>query len=140
MKAKCLNYGNVSKLQFTLKGAQFFGEYIQLLLMNGHSVFYCTFICLCVSYCTSPDMNKVLTDIILDSCVSVSLMPDKLLMEHIMLLAILASRIGMEVGEAMDNAVIVNIEGGKGKTSFHKNYEVLNPTKGLVSIILWKVW
>lgn len=90
--------------------------------------------------CTSPDMNKVLTDIILDSCVSVSLMPDKLLMEHIMLLAILASRIGMEVGEAMDNAVIVNIEGGKGKTSFHKNYEVLNPTKGLVSIILWKVW
>ncbi|XP_029206325.1 nucleolar MIF4G domain-containing protein 1-like isoform X2 [Acropora millepora] len=44
------------------------------------------------------DMNKILTDIILDSCVSVSLMPDKLLMEHIMLLTILASRIGMEVG------------------------------------------
>ena len=86
-------------------------------------------------------MNKILTDIILDSCVSVSLMPDKLLMEHIMLLTILASRIGMEVGEAKDNAVIVNIEGGgEGKTSFHKNYEVLKPTKGLVSIIFGEVW
>lgn len=75
--------------------------------MNGysglytHTVGFISLSCVCV-YFTSPDMNKILTDIILDSCVSVSLMPDKLLMEHIMLLAILASHIGMEVGETMD--------------------------------------
>ncbi|XP_068762355.1 nucleolar MIF4G domain-containing protein 1-like [Montipora capricornis] len=44
------------------------------------------------------DMNKILTDLILDSCVSISLMPDKLLMEHVMLLTILTIHIGIEVG------------------------------------------
>ena len=44
-------------------------------------------------------MNKILSDLILGSCVSISLMPDKLLMEHIMLLAILTCHIGTEVGE-----------------------------------------
>ena len=46
-----------------------------------------------------PDMNKILSELILGSCVSISLMPDKLLMEHVMLLAILTSHIGTEVGE-----------------------------------------
>ncbi|CAH3015813.1 unnamed protein product [Porites evermanni] len=44
------------------------------------------------------DMNKILSELILGSCVSISLMPDKLLMEHVMLLAILTSHIGTEVG------------------------------------------
>ena len=48
----------------------------------------------------SPDMNEILTDLIMDLCVSVSLMPDKLLMEHVMLLAILTSHVGVEVGES----------------------------------------
>ena len=46
-----------------------------------------------------PDMNRILSELILGSCVSISLMPDKLLMEHVMLLAILTSHIGTEVGE-----------------------------------------
>ena len=45
-------------------------------------------------------MNKILTDLTLDSCIAVSLMPDKLLMEHVMLLAILSSHVGIEVGES----------------------------------------
>ncbi|XP_020612476.1 nucleolar MIF4G domain-containing protein 1-like isoform X2 [Orbicella faveolata] len=43
------------------------------------------------------DMNKILSNLILGSCVSTSLMPEKLLMEHVMLLAILSSHIGTEV-------------------------------------------
>ena len=44
-------------------------------------------------------MNKILSNLILGSCVSTSLMPEKLLMEHTMLLAILSSHIGSEVGK-----------------------------------------
>ncbi|KAJ7381291.1 Nucleolar MIF4G domain-containing protein 1 [Desmophyllum pertusum] len=43
------------------------------------------------------DINKILSNLILTSCVSVSLMPEKLLMEHTMVLAILSSHIGTEV-------------------------------------------
>ena len=46
-----------------------------------------------------PDINKILSNLILESCVSTSLMPEKLLMEHAMLLAILSSHIGTEVGK-----------------------------------------
>ena len=45
------------------------------------------------------DVNKILSNHILASCVSVSMMPDKLLMEHIMLLAILSSHVGIDVGK-----------------------------------------
>lgn len=54
-------------------------------------------------------MNKILTDLIMDLCVSVSLMPDKLLMEHVMLLAILTSHVGVEVGESKHNLVNISI-------------------------------
>ena len=50
-------------------------------------------------------MNKILSDLILSSCVSISVMPDKLLMEHIMLLAVLTSHIGTEVGESKNNII-----------------------------------
>lgn len=53
-------------------------------------------------------MNRILSDLILGSCVSVSLMPDKLLMEHVMLLAILTSHIGIEVGESIDNLMSIS--------------------------------
>ncbi|RMX50702.1 hypothetical protein pdam_00013216 [Pocillopora damicornis] len=43
------------------------------------------------------DINKILSNLILASCVSASMMPDKLLMEHIMLLAILSSHVGIDV-------------------------------------------
>ena len=55
-------------------------------------------------------MNEVLCELILDSCVSVSLMPDKLLMEHVMVLAILHSHVGMEVGEYLCVCDIVSVE------------------------------
>lgn len=53
-------------------------------------------------------MNRILSDLILGSCVSVSLMPDKLLMEHVMLLAILTSHIGIEVCESIDNLMSIS--------------------------------
>lgn len=112
MRAKCLNTGNGNLSQiFGGIYSTFINEWLNSVLYT-HAVGSIVLSNVCVCF-TSPDMNKILTDIILDSCVSVSLMPDKLLMEHIMLLTILASRIGMEVGEAKDNAVIVNIEGGR---------------------------
>ncbi|EDO37397.1 predicted protein, partial [Nematostella vectensis] len=44
------------------------------------------------------DMNELLTDLISGSCITPSLMPSKLLMEHCLLISILNSNIGMEVG------------------------------------------
>ena len=61
--------------------------------------------CCCWYYCCNgcctlySDMNRILSDVILDSCVTVSLMPDKLLMENVLLVAILSSHIGIEVGK-----------------------------------------
>lgn len=46
-----------------------------------------------------PDINRILSNLIQESCVSTSLMPEKLLMEHAMLLAILSSHTGSEVGK-----------------------------------------
>uniref|UniRef100_A0A8C4THK1 Nucleolar MIF4G domain-containing protein 1 n=1 Tax=Erpetoichthys calabaricus TaxID=27687 RepID=A0A8C4THK1_ERPCA len=44
------------------------------------------------------DMNDTLTDVLLVSCVIPSLMPARLLMEHVLLISILHHTVGMEVG------------------------------------------
>ncbi|KAL1006802.1 hypothetical protein UPYG_G00077330 [Umbra pygmaea] len=44
------------------------------------------------------DMNDTLTDILLAACVTPALMPDRLLMEHVLLVSILHHTVGLEVG------------------------------------------
>ncbi|KAF3703673.1 Nucleolar MIF4G domain-containing protein 1 SGD1 -like protein [Channa argus] len=48
--------------------------------------------------CSRKDMNDTLTDVLLAACVTPSLMPDRLLMEHILLMSILHHAVGLEVG------------------------------------------
>uniref|UniRef100_V9KM10 Nucleolar MIF4G domain-containing protein 1 n=1 Tax=Callorhinchus milii TaxID=7868 RepID=V9KM10_CALMI len=44
------------------------------------------------------DMNDTLTDLLLAACVTPALMPDRLLMEHVLLVSILHHNVGIEVG------------------------------------------
>ncbi|XP_037135342.1 nucleolar MIF4G domain-containing protein 1 isoform X1 [Syngnathus acus] len=44
------------------------------------------------------DMNETLTEVLLAACVAPALMPDRLLMEHVLLLSILHHTVGLEVG------------------------------------------
>lgn len=43
------------------------------------------------------DMNDTLTDVLLAACVTPALMPDRLLMEHVLLISILHYSVGLEV-------------------------------------------
>lgn len=44
------------------------------------------------------DMNDTLTEVLLAACVTTALMPDRLLMEHVLLLSVLHHAVGLEVG------------------------------------------
>ncbi|XP_061521732.1 LOW QUALITY PROTEIN: nucleolar MIF4G domain-containing protein 1 [Phycodurus eques] len=44
------------------------------------------------------DMNETLTDVMLAACVTPALMPDRLLMEHVLLVSVLHHTVGLEVG------------------------------------------
>ena len=46
-------------------------------------------------------MNSTLSEVLLKSCVSPSLLSDRLALEHMMLVAILHHRVGQEVGESI---------------------------------------
>ncbi|XP_026148323.1 nucleolar MIF4G domain-containing protein 1 [Mastacembelus armatus] len=48
--------------------------------------------------CSRKDMNETLTEVLLAACVTPTLMPDRLLMEHILLVSVLHHTIGLEVG------------------------------------------
>lgn len=43
------------------------------------------------------DMNDTLTDVLLAACVTPALMPDRLLMEHVLLVSVLHHTVGLEV-------------------------------------------
>ena len=43
------------------------------------------------------DMTDMLTEVLLSACVSSALMPDRLLMEHVLLISILHHAVGLEV-------------------------------------------
>lgn len=53
--------------------------------------------------CSRKDMNDSLTDVLLAACVTPTLMPDRLLMEHILLVSILHHAVGLEVGTHTDD-------------------------------------
>ncbi|TDG97365.1 hypothetical protein EPR50_G00225340 [Perca flavescens] len=48
--------------------------------------------------CSRKDMNDTLTEVLLAACVTPSLMPDRLLMEHVLLVSVLHYAVGLEVG------------------------------------------
>ncbi|PWA18246.1 hypothetical protein CCH79_00004111 [Gambusia affinis] len=48
--------------------------------------------------CSRKDMNDTMTDVLLAACVTPTLMPDRLLMEHVLLVSILHHAVGLEVG------------------------------------------
>ncbi|XP_034415479.1 nucleolar MIF4G domain-containing protein 1 [Cyclopterus lumpus] len=79
--------------------------------------------------CSRKDMNDTLTEVLLAACVTPSLMPDRLLMEHILLVSILHHAVGIEVGANFLETVV---------RKFDEVYK--NPTEGkecdnLVSIV-----
>ncbi|XP_039983203.1 nucleolar MIF4G domain-containing protein 1 isoform X2 [Xiphias gladius] len=48
--------------------------------------------------CSRKDMNDTLTEVLLAACVTPTLMPDRLLMEHVLLVSVLHHAVGLEVG------------------------------------------
>uniref|UniRef100_A0A8C2CYG8 Nucleolar MIF4G domain-containing protein 1 n=1 Tax=Cyprinus carpio TaxID=7962 RepID=A0A8C2CYG8_CYPCA len=76
------------------------------------------------------DMNETLTDILLAACVTPALMPERLLMEHILLVSVLHHSVGLEVGAHFLETVV---------RQFDKTYSQLDATDkecdNLVSII-----
>ncbi|KAM3593416.1 uncharacterized protein V6R79_012506 [Siganus canaliculatus] len=48
--------------------------------------------------CSRKDMNDTLAEVLLAACVTPALMPDRLLMEHVLLVSILHHSVGLEVG------------------------------------------
>ncbi|XP_074549363.1 nucleolar MIF4G domain-containing protein 1 [Halichoeres trimaculatus] len=48
--------------------------------------------------CSRKDMNDTLTEVVLAACVTPALMPDRLLMEHVLLISVLHHTVGLEVG------------------------------------------
>ncbi|XP_061121257.1 nucleolar MIF4G domain-containing protein 1 [Syngnathus typhle] len=65
------------------------------------------------------DMNETLTEVLLAACVTPALMPDRLLMEHVLLLSILHHTVGLEVGAHFLETVV---------RLFHDAYE--RPSEG----------
>ncbi|CAB1418601.1 unnamed protein product [Pleuronectes platessa] len=52
------------------------------------------------------DMNDTLTEVLLAACVTPALMPDRLLMEHVMLVSVLHNSVGIEVGAQFLETVV----------------------------------
>lgn len=69
--------------------------------------------------CSRKDMNDTLTEVLLAACVTPALMPDRLLMEHVLLVSILHHAIGLEVGANFLETVV---------RKFDEVYK--NPTEG----------
>ncbi|XP_034024146.1 nucleolar MIF4G domain-containing protein 1 [Thalassophryne amazonica] len=56
--------------------------------------------------CSRKDMNDALTEVLLAACITPNLMPDRLLMEHVLLVSILHHAVGLEVGAQFLETVV----------------------------------
>ncbi|XP_078280978.1 nucleolar MIF4G domain-containing protein 1 isoform X2 [Rhinoraja longicauda] len=56
------------------------------------------------------DMNETLTDVLLTACVTPALMPNRLMMEHVLLVSILHHNVGIEVGAHVLETVVKRFE------------------------------
>ncbi|KAI3355315.1 hypothetical protein L3Q82_018170 [Scortum barcoo] len=70
--------------------------------------------------CSRKDMNDTLTEVLLAACVTPALMPDRLLMEHVLLVSVLHHAVGLEVGAHFLETVVRKFDDvyknpGKGK-------------------------
>lgn len=67
--------------------------------------------------CSRKDMNDTLAEVLLAACVTPALMPDRLLMEHVLLVSVLHHAVGLEVNAAL---IILDFEFVKMKRTFFK--------------------
>uniref|UniRef100_A0A8C6WYI8 Nucleolar MIF4G domain-containing protein 1 n=1 Tax=Neogobius melanostomus TaxID=47308 RepID=A0A8C6WYI8_9GOBI len=56
------------------------------------------------------EMNDTLTEVLLAACVTPALMPDRLLMEHVLLVSVLHHAVGLEVGAHFLETVVRNFD------------------------------
>ncbi|KAK5877762.1 hypothetical protein CesoFtcFv8_025239 [Champsocephalus esox] len=75
------------------------------------------------------DMTDMLTEVLLSACVSSALMPDRLLMEHVLLISILHHAVGLEVGAHFLETVVRQFD------EVYKNPSETKECDNLISII-----
>ncbi|XP_020791356.1 nucleolar MIF4G domain-containing protein 1 [Boleophthalmus pectinirostris] len=61
--------------------------------------------------CSRKDMNDTLTEVLLAACVTPSVMPDRFLMEHVLLVSVLHHAVGLEVGAHFLETVVRMFDG-----------------------------
>ncbi|KAK9527657.1 hypothetical protein VZT92_014200 [Zoarces viviparus] len=79
--------------------------------------------------CSRKDMNDTLTEVLLAACVTPSLMPDRLLMEHVLLVSILHHAVGLEVGAQFLETVVRKFD------EVYKNPSESKECENLVAIV-----
>ncbi|XP_075683515.1 nucleolar MIF4G domain-containing protein 1 [Rhinoderma darwinii] len=72
------------------------------------------------------DMNDTLSNIVLDACITPAKMPDRLMMEHVLLISILHHTVGIEVGAHILETVV---------KQFHEQYEHITGSKECDNLI-----
>ncbi|XP_072544796.1 nucleolar MIF4G domain-containing protein 1 [Salminus brasiliensis] len=80
--------------------------------------------------CSRKDMNDTLTELLLAACVTPTLMPDRLLMEHVLLLSVLHHTVGLEVGAHFLETVVRRFD-----ETYRQNSDTGKESDNLVSII-----
>lgn len=79
--------------------------------------------------CSRKDMNDTLTELLLAACVTPALMPDRLLMEHVLLVSILHHAVGLEVGANFLETVVRKFD------EMYKNPSESKECDNLVAIV-----
>ncbi|XP_074477756.1 nucleolar MIF4G domain-containing protein 1 [Sebastes fasciatus] len=79
--------------------------------------------------CSRKDMNDTLTELLLAACVTPSLMADRLLMEHVLLVSVLHHAVGLEVGAHFLETVVRKFD------EAYKNPTESKECDNLVSIV-----
>lgn len=79
--------------------------------------------------CSRKDMTDTLTEILLAACVTPTLMPDRLLMEHVLLVSILHHAVGLEVGAQFLETVVRKFD------ELYKNPSESKECDNLIAII-----
>ncbi|XP_023275854.1 nucleolar MIF4G domain-containing protein 1 [Seriola lalandi dorsalis] len=79
--------------------------------------------------CSRKDMNDTLTEVLLAACVTPSLMPDRLLMEHVLLVSVLHHAVGLEVGANFLETVVRKFD------DLYKNPSESKECDNLVAIV-----
>ncbi|XP_069816604.1 nucleolar MIF4G domain-containing protein 1 [Dendropsophus ebraccatus] len=72
------------------------------------------------------DMNDVLSGVLLNACITPAKMPDRLMMEHVLLISILHHTVGIEVGAHILETVV---------KQFHDQYEDVTDSKECDNLI-----